>query len=207
MIKNSHVIYTGTPIRPELKQGDREKGLEFTGLSGKRPVLLVMGGSSGAQHMNELVRDTLDHLLNTFDVVHLCGKGKVDDSCKKDGYVQYEYISKELPDLFAMSDMVISRAGANAVFELLDLKLPSVLIPLPLSASRGDQILNAKYFEKKGMARMVDQDNTSPEELYGAVMDVYSNRESYIRAMEQDEAGNGTESVLKVIRDAAGQKN
>ncbi len=205
MIKKCKAVYTGTPIRPELMGGSREKGLSFAGLDGKKPVLLVMGGSTGAQHMNELVRETLDYLLDSFDVIHLCGKGKVDASVKRDGYVQFEYISAELPDLFAAADAVISRAGANAVFELLALKKPSVLIPLPLTASRGDQILNAKYFEGRGMAVMIDQDKTSPAELNDAVREVYRKRLDFIKAMESDAGVDGTEAVMKVILGAVGK--
>lgn len=202
MIKHHKGVFTGTPIRPELYRGNREAGLKFTGLSGEKPILLIMGGSSGALHMNELIRNTLDLLLDTFDIIHLCGKGKVEESFVRPGYIQYAYISEELPDLFAISDVVISRSGANAIFELLALNKPSVLIPLPLSASRGDQILNAKYFERKGYAVMADQDAVKPEELSKMVHEVYENREAFIKNMQQDPCKDGTDEVLKQIKAA-----
>ena len=202
-LKDGKGEFTGTPIREELYHGDRERGLRFTGFSGEKPVLLVMGGSSGALHMNELVREAVKSLLEQFDIIHLCGKGKVDGSFDYPGYVQYEYISEELPDLLALSDVIVSRSGANAVFEFLSLSKPAVLIPLPLSASRGDQILNAKYFVKKGYAEMLDQDTAKPEELVELVRNVYANRGKYIEQMKKDSRIDGTDEVLQVITQCA----
>ena len=195
-------IFTGTPIRPALYEGNRERALAFTGLSGEKPVLLVMGGSLGAQKLNELVRAALPMLNETFDVIHLCGRGKNDCDCVACGYMQYEYIDKELPDLFALSDIVLSRAGANSVFELLALNKPSVLVPLTSASSRGDQLLNAKYFEKKGYAVSIDQNTASVQTLLDAIDHVYQNREQYSSAMRQDDCSNGKEAILKIIREA-----
>ena len=135
-------VVTGTPIRQELLPGDPQKGRDFTGFTSDKPVILIIGGSLGAQAVNTAVRNILPQLLPEFQVVHLCGKGKKDESLTGlTGYVQYEYIEKELADLFAMADIVISRAGANAICELQALKKPNLLIPLSANASRGDQIL------------------------------------------------------------------
>ncbi len=205
-IPNGKGVYTGTPIRRELFAGTKERGLAFTGLSSSKPVLLMMGGSLGAQAVNDALRQALPKLLPLFHVVHLCGKGKLLESAKQPGYLQYEYITDELPDLFALADVVLSRAGANAVFEFLALQKPAVLIPLPLSASRGDQILNAQYFEKKGFARMLDQESMTPDALVTAIQSVYENRASYIAAMKNEANANGTDAVLRLIREAAGGK-
>jgi UDP-N-acetylglucosamine--N-acetylmuramyl-(pentapeptide) pyrophosphoryl-undecaprenol N-acetylglucosamine transferase len=202
-ISGGRAVHTGTPIRPELYGGDRDRALAFTGLSGDKPVLLVMGGSSGAQRLNELVRGALARLLPSFDVIHLCGRGKVDAAAARPGYVQYEYIDRELPDLLALADIVLSRAGANAVFEFLALAKPAVLVPLPLSASRGDQIQNAKYFEKKGYAVMVDQDTATPDTVADAVAHLYENRLVYHARMTGDAMLDGTDEVLREIREAA----
>ena len=204
-IKHARAVHTGTPIRGELFEGDRERGLKFAGLSGQKPVLLVMGGSSGAASMNELVRGALDRLLPVFDVIHLCGKDKVDTSCVREGYRQYEYIGPELPDLLAATDVIVSRAGANAIFEFLALAKPAVLIPLPLSASRGDQILNADYFARKGYAIKVDQDTATPDTLADAVAHLYENRMEYHAHMTRDEMLDGTDEVLAQIRGAVRQ--
>lgn len=127
----------------------------------------------------------------------------MDESSRQAGYVQFEYVDVEMADLFALADVVLSRAGANAVFEFLALAKPAVLVPLPLSASRGDQILNAQYFEKKGYARMVDQDTATSDSLAEAVEQLYENRKAYIAAMTADARLDGTDEVLSEIRRAA----
>ena len=195
-------IFTGTPIRPALYAGSRERALEFTGLSGEKPVLLVMGGSLGAQKLNELLRAALPVLNETFDVIHLCGRGKNDCGCATCGYTQYEYIDKELPDLFALSDIVLSRAGANSVFELLALNKPSVLVPLTSASTRGDQLLNAEYFEKKGYALVINQNTATTQTLVDALQSVYQNRARYADAMCADTRSDGTEAILAIIRQA-----
>ncbi len=196
-------IFTGTPIRPALYEGDRDRALVFTGLTGEKPVLLVMGGSLGAQKLNELVRAALPQLSWRFDIVHLCGRGKNDCGCSACGYMQYEYIGKELPDLFALCDIALSRAGGNSVFELLALNKPAVLVPLTSASTRGDQLLNARYFEKKGYAKMVDQNTATPESLAEAVNAVYDERARYAARMCEDTRSDGTESILEIIRQAA----
>lgn len=178
-------VVTGTPIRQELLQGDAEKGRVFTGFTTEKPVLMIIGGSLGAQAVNDAVRRILPQLLEDFQVVHLCGKGKKDDT--RDGlkgYVQYEYIESELADLFAMADIVISRAGANAICELQALKKPNLLIPLSANASRGDQILNARSFEKQGFSMVLEEEAITDNVLLKAVHDLYANRETYRQAME-----------------------
>ncbi len=196
-------VFTGTPIRPALYQGDKKRALAFTGLSGNKPVLLAMGGSQGAQRLNELLREALPALTKTFDIVHLCGKGKLDESARREGYVQYEYITDQLPDLLALADVVLSRAGANAVFELLALNKPAVLVPLPAKSSRGDQLLNAQYFEKKGYAKLLEQDTATADALCQAINSVYQNRSAYIKAMEGEKRSDGTEAILSIIEDTA----
>ena len=177
-------VLTGSPIRQELFEGSREKALAFTGLSGKKPVLLVVGGSLGAGPVNDVVRAALPQLLASFDIVHLCGKGKTDESLNgTEGYVQYEYISSEMADLFALADLVISRAGANAICEIRALAIPNVLIPLSAAASRGDQILNANSFAERGFSLVLPEEEATAETLLSAVRSVWDDREKYIAAM------------------------
>ena len=202
----SHVgakgVHTGTPIRPELYEGDKERGLSFLGFDDKKPILLVMGGSLGAAAVNDAVRAALPKLLLSYDIVHLCGKGKVEESLAQPGYRQFEYVNEELPDVFAATDIVVSRAGANAVFEFLALSKPALLIPLPRSASRGDQILNAGYFARKGFAMVLEQELLTPETLLDAVNDLYDRRLSFIATMSAEPLADGTDEVLAVIRSA-----
>ena len=186
-------VLTGTPIRSELLTGNRDAAAAFTGLTGKRRVLMVIGGSLGAQHVNEAVRSALPELLKTWDIIHLCGKGKTDPSLAgTEGYVQYEYIKDELADLFAFAYVVISRAGANAICELLALRKPNLLIPLSAQASRGDQILNARSFEKQGFSLVLEEEELTTLKLIDAVNRLYEERESFREAMEKS---SGTDAI------------
>ena len=189
-------VFTGTPIRQELLSGDPQKGRDFTGFTPDKPVILIIGGSLGAQAVNTAVRNILPQLLPEFQVVHLCGKGKKDESLTGlTGYVQYEYIEKELADLFAMADIVISRAGANAICELQALKKPNLLIPLSANASRGDQILNARSFEKQGFSMVLEEEEITDQVLLDAVKKLFENRDTYRRAME-DAPGQDSIAVI-----------
>lgn len=193
-------VLTGSPIREELLKGNREKALAFTGLSGTKPVLLIIGGSLGSVVVNEAVRSVLPELLKRFDVIHLCGKGKLDQTLTAlNGYVQYEYISDELKDLFALSDIVISRAGANSICEFLALRKPSLLIPLSAAASRGDQILNARSFERQGYAAVLEEEELNGESLLKALQTLWENRESYISAMETSPMGNSIDTIIDLL--------
>ncbi len=196
-------VHTGTPIRPELYTGDRAEGLKILGFSGERPVLLVMGGSQGAAAINEAVRAALPMLNKRFDVVHLCGECKVDGCVSSPGYMQYEYLSDTLPHVLAAAEIVVSRAGANSVFEFLALAKPALLIPLPLTASRGDQILNAGYFARKGYTAVLEQEKLTPASLAEAVNTLYDGRLHYIARMSADALADGADEVLSVIREAA----
>ena len=191
---------TGSPIRQELLSGSRQKALAFTGLSGNKPVLLIIGGSLGSVVVNEAVRSVLPKLLTRFDVIHLCGKGKLDQTLTAlNGYVQYEYISEELKDLFALSDLVISRAGANSICEFLALRKPSLLIPLSAAASRGDQILNARSFEKQGYAAVLEEEELNGDSLLNALETLWDHRESYISAMETSPMGNSIDTIINLL--------
>ena len=196
-------VLTGTPIRQELLTGSKENGLAFTGLSPDKPVILIIGGSLGATAVNEAVRSILPELLEDFQVVHLCGKGKLDENLKNTkGYVQYEYIKKELADLFALADIVISRAGANAICELSALNKPNLLIPLSARASRGDQILNARSFEHLGYSKVLEEEEITKESLLDAVHDLYKNRESYITAMSSSKHKDSIELIVQLFENS-----
>ena len=200
-------VLTGSPIRQELFHGDKAKGMAFCGFDGSKPVLLIIGGSLGAVRVNEAVRAILPSLLEKFDVIHLCGKGKVDASLQGTaGYVQYEYIKKELTDLLAAADIMISRAGANAICEILALRKPNILIPLSAAASRGDQILNAASFEKQGYSAVIQEEDITNEKLLTMVNQVYENRASYVEAMEHSQLNNSIEKIVGLIEAAARKK-
>lgn len=189
-------VLTGSPIRQELLRGDAEKAMAFCGFSTRKPVILVMGGSLGAASVNENIRRILPSLLPDFHVIHLCGKGKLDSSLKQtEGYVQFEYIKDELADLFALSDLIISRAGANAICEILALQKPNLLIPLPARASRGDQILNARSFERQKFSIVLEEDNITEKTLLSAIRELHCHRETYIDSMKQS---NLMDSITRI---------
>ena len=193
-------VLTGTPIRQELLHGDKEAARNFCGFSSDKPVLLVIGGSLGAASVNENVRKILPELLKEFQVIHLCGKGKTDSSLEHTaGYVQYEYIKEELPDLFALADIVISRAGANAICELNALAKPNLLIPLSANASRGDQILNARSFERQGYSMVLEEEEITESVLMDSIRKLYENRNSYIEAMQSSKQLDSINQIVSII--------
>ncbi len=201
-LPNGKAVLTGSPIRQELFQGNKERGLSFCGFTSDKPVILVIGGSLGAVAVNNAVRESLDELLKHFQIIHLCGKGKVEPSLqKKQGYVQFEYIKKELSDLFACTDLMISRAGANAICEILSLRKPNILIPLSAAASRGDQILNARSFEKQGYSFVIEEESLTREALVQAVETVYENRNSYVDAMNKSELADPIQTIMGLIEE------
>ncbi len=193
-------VLTGSPIRSELFSGNKIKGLDFCGFTANKPVLLVIGGSTGAASVNRAVRDLLPTLLQQFQVVHLCGKGKTDEAYNgRTGYVQFEYINQELKDLFAAADIIVSRAGANAICELLALRKPNILIPLSAAASRGDQILNAASFERQGFSYVLEEEAVTNETLLSAIHEVYENREKYVTAMNESGLNNAIRTITEMI--------
>jgi len=198
---------TGTPIRSELFSGNRLKGLDFCGFTANKPVILVIGGSLGSIRVNEAVRQILPKLLEKYQVIHLCGKDKIDQSLQgTEGYVQYEYIQKELCDLLDAADLVISRAGANAICELLALHKPNILIPLSLEASRGDQILNAASFEKQGFSYVIREEDLTSEKLLEAVTCVSENKERYKAVMSESNQQDAVIKVADIIEKACQKK-
>ena len=200
-------VLTGSPIRQELMTGDPEKARAFCGFKDEKPVILVVGGSLGAAAVNQAVRAILSELLKDFQVIHLCGKGKLDTSLNNlEGYVQFEYIQDELRHLFALSDIVISRAGANAICELLALQKPNLLIPLSASASRGDQILNARSFERQGFSKVLEEETLTNELLLSSIRELYDNRQQYVSAMQQSAQQNPIETIIQLIESASENK-
>ena len=205
-LPEAKAVLTGSPIRAELAQGNKLAGLDLCGFTANKPVLMVMGGSLGAANVNKAVREALPMLLEDFQVVHLCGKGKMDNLLlTTPGYKQFEYITTELKDLFAMTDIVISRAGANAICELLALKKPNILIPLPAASSRGDQILNAASFESQGFSMVLQEEDITPQLLSDKVHELYSNRNDFVDTMKQSGQLDSISTIMELIDEAAAE--
>ena len=200
-------VLTGSPIRQELLSGNKIAAMDMCGFTADKPVILVIGGSLGSVVVNTAVREALPELLETFQIIHLCGKGKVDESLNgTKGYCQFEYIKNELRDIFALADIVISRAGANAICELLALRKPNLLIPLSAKASRGDQILNARSFEKQGFSMVLEEEELNRDSLLDAVHRLYENRGTYIDAMRNSGQQDSINTIINLIEEAASAK-
>ena len=197
-------VLSGSPIREELLKGDRLSGLQYTHLSPDLPVILIIGGSLGSVRVNTAVRSILPKLLESFQIIHICGKEHLDDSLiGLPGYVQYEYVDAPLKHLFAAADLAVSRAGANSICELLALHKPNVLIPLPAAASRGDQILNANSFAKQGFSTVLEEEAVTDDSLYQAITETFRNRASFIQKMEQSHLKNAVQTIVNLIEECA----
>jgi UDP-N-acetylglucosamine--N-acetylmuramyl-(pentapeptide) pyrophosphoryl-undecaprenol N-acetylglucosamine transferase len=195
-------VLTGSPIRKELFSGNKIKGLEFCGFTANKPVILVIGGSLGSVFVNDSIRGILPTLLENFQVIHLCGKDKLDENLQNTpGYVQFEYIKKELSDLLDCADIVISRAGANAICEILALRKPNILIPLSAGSSRGDQILNAESFAHQGFSYVLNEENLTNITLLEAINTVYKEKETYINTMNNSKLLNSIDTIVNLINE------
>jgi UDP-N-acetylglucosamine--N-acetylmuramyl-(pentapeptide) pyrophosphoryl-undecaprenol N-acetylglucosamine transferase len=199
-IKADKGVLTGIPVRDALLAGSPDKGRKLCGFTEEKPTLLVIGGSLGAGVINSTVRDGLHTILKRYQLCHICGKGGTEASLDRlAGYKQFEYVNEDLPHLFAMADVIISRAGATVLYELLALKKPNLLIPLSKSASRGDQILNARSFERQGYSSMLVEEDMNTKTLIDRIDEVYKKRYDYASVMSKCKAGSGVDTLLDVI--------
>ncbi len=192
--------YAGSPIRDELFSRSRKDGLSFFGFTNEKPVLLVIGGSLGSRAINDALVSALPDILPRFNVIHVCGKGNLSQTPLLDGYRRYEYLS-EIDLAYACADVCVGRAGANSLFEMMSLKLPCVLIPLPKGISRGDQVLNAEYFHRLGLAYLLEQKNLTANSLTYAVTSVYANRLNVRRRFEKNPIISANRAISRIIAD------
>ncbi|PZE22651.1 undecaprenyldiphospho-muramoylpentapeptide beta-N-acetylglucosaminyltransferase [Paenibacillus xerothermodurans] len=200
-IKGNKGVCTGLPIREHILRGEPRRGYALCDFHQQKPVLLIMGGSLGAQKINAAVRESLDILLERFQIVHICGKGQIDKSlAPRRGYKQFEYVNDELADILAMTDIVISRAGATSIFEFLALGKPMLLIPLTRQASRGDQLLNAASFEKLGYAQVLHEENLNADNLTQGALTVYDNRQQMTSQMRLAEQTNAVDTIIQLVQ-------
>ncbi|OZU87869.1 undecaprenyldiphospho-muramoylpentapeptide beta-N-acetylglucosaminyltransferase [Virgibacillus indicus] len=193
--------YVGAVIREELFQGDKKKGLAFAGLTKEKPVLLIMGGSGGSRKINETVRESLPQLLDTLQIIHICGQGNVDSAITEKGYAQFEYINEELKDIFAASDYVLSRAGANAIFEFLALQIPMLLIPLSKQASRGDQIINARSFKEKQYAQVLEEEDLTRDSLVKELTKLKEKAPIIRDKMKEYKSEKARDRVIEILKE------
>ena len=203
-VKDGKGQLTGTPIRAEVLEGNRIKGKKIADFEENKEILLIIGGSLGAKNINDQVRKNLTEVLEMFNIIHICGKGNLDEALVgTKGYNQYEYVKEELPHLLQASDYIISRAGANVIFELLALKKPTLLIPLSKKSSRGDQILNANSFEKEGYSLVLDEDEMlEKENLVKKLVELKTRKNELITNMNNSNLKNGVNGIIEVIMES-----
>ena len=203
LLPKSKGILTGSPVREELFEGDKKIALQMCGFVDDKPVLLILGGSLGSMAINRALRELLPEILEKYQIIHLCGKNKIDPSLTSlQGYAQFEYLQEEYKDVIALADLVISRAGANTICELLALHKPNLLIPLSLKASRGDQILNAKSFEKQGFSMVLEEEKLTKESLLESIEALYNNQEYYLKNMRESNQQDSVSIILELIQQA-----
>jgi len=207
-LAGSKGVVTGTPLRSELFKGSREKGLKLFGFDDTRPVLMVIGGSSGARAINEAVRQALPKLLPCFHVLHVCGKGNLDAELEgTKNYRQVEYLNDELAHAFACASVMLSRAGSNTLCEILALNKPALLVPYPKgSTSRGDQVDNAASFQRRGLARVLEQEHMNEESLTKAIFELYHDRGRILDAMKKETSSDGVSNVMALIHEFTAEK-
>lgn len=201
-VEGNKGVLTGTPIRREVLSGNAQIGLKICNFKDDKKILFVIGGSLGAKSINDEVRKNINELLKSFNIIHVCGKGNLDEKLKGlNGYLQYEYVKDELPHLLKAADYVISRAGANVIFELLALNKPTLLIPLSKKISRGDQILNANSFKKAGYSIVLDEDEMMENNkmLLKKLEELTKNSDILIKNMKNSGISNGVDAIFRVI--------
>lgn len=200
LVNTNRLFYVGPIVKGELKKGESSRGFEICKFTNNKPVILVMGGSQGSLVINKIIRENLDILLNGFQIVHICGIGQVDHQINVNGYVQFEYVNEELPDLLKITDLVISRAGSNSIFEFLSMNIPMILIPLPKKASRGDQLVNARWFEQMGYCEILLEEDLSSQALVELIDKVHKDRFKYIEKMKEKGATFSSDDLFDFIK-------
>lgn len=200
-VKNNKGVLTGSPIRKEILTGSKQIGKEICGFKDDKEIILVMGGSLGSKVINDAIRENINNILKYNNIIHICGKGNLDKSLENiSGYKQFEYVSEDLKHLMHAADYIISRAGANSIFEFLALKKPTLLIPLSKNASRGDQILNANSFKKEGFSLVMQEEELQKEGILKGIKMLKESKQDLINNMNKSNMSDGVKEIVKVIK-------
>lgn len=193
-------IFSGTPIRKNIFNGNKYKAKNSLNINNNLKNILIIGGSTGAKSLNDFIFNNIDTLTKSYNVIHITGKNKNNYTDKKiNNYFPIEYVS-DIENYLSLADIIISRAGSNAIFEFLALKKPMILIPLPLDQSRGDQILNADYFSKNGLAEVIYQEKLNYKTLEEKLNYINNNKNKIIKNLNNYKLDNGTNIILKEIK-------
>ena len=192
-------LFTGTPLRDKILKGNKIKVLHKYKINESLPNLLIFGGSLGAKAINDVIFNSINELCQSFNVFHIVGKNNINSKIQKDNYHQFEFVDN-IEDFFDAADLVISRAGSNSIFELCAKNLPMLLIPLPLSSSRGDQILNANYLQNKNLCITLAQEDLNEKTLLNNLNKLYKNKNFYIQNLKNEPNFNGTDKIVELIK-------
>lgn len=207
------VIVTGNLVRTEMAIGDAEKGLLLANFKDTLPTILVMGGSQGADFINKIIWDNLNDLLENYQVIHICGDGKIKepkyfDFSNKENLGRYKtfgFVGEELKDLYACTDLIISRAGAMSLAEFELIEKPVLLIPLSKKTSRGDQIINAKTFAKTNLATVIEEEKYLAQTFLKAIENLLKESKKYQKKSIEKNHGhkkNGTQDIINLLVNA-----
>ncbi len=192
-------VYSGSPIRPAILKGNKEKVIKDLALSPYKQTILIMGGSLGAKAINNIIFDNINELTKKYNVIHIVGKNNVNKKTNAKNYKQLEFVN-DIENYLACADLIISRSGSNSIFEFLELKKPMILIPLPLDCSRGDQIINAQIFEKNGFASVLEQNTINKNILFECIENTLKNKQKFINNMKKANTPNGNKIIIEEIK-------
>jgi UDP-N-acetylglucosamine--N-acetylmuramyl-(pentapeptide) pyrophosphoryl-undecaprenol N-acetylglucosamine transferase len=189
-------------VRQVILQGEAGEGRRLLDLNTQMPVILVFGGSLGAAKINAVVRHALDELLTDYQLVHVCGKGNIDQGLlDRTHYHQAEYFNEEFGHVLACADIVVSRAGANSIYEILVARKPHILIPLSAKASRGDQIINARVFAELGYSKVIDEESLDSQTLVAAIGSTLQEKETITQKLMEYEIPDAVEKIYRLIEE------
>lgn len=200
---STKVVYTGLPVRDIVYNASAQRGLEVSRFAGKRPIILVFGGSLGAQFLNNIIRDNVKNKnLKDFDIINICGKNNLNEEMNAcPNYLQFEGLADDFLHIMACADVVVSRGGATSLFELMAMKKPHVIIPLSKKASRGDQIDNAKYFHKLGVSEYVFEEDCTWDLLFQKIQERLENKAQFLAKVEELDFDGATQNVMNILKE------
>jgi len=198
--KSDKYIYTGLPLRGDFfNQKTNKTFFEIFGFEKNKPLLLVTGGSLGSVSINEQIRSNLDSLLLEFDIFHITGKDNINIWIDKKGYKQVEFLRDDMSDALKYADIIVGRAGAGTIFEILTLKKLALFIPLTLDQSRGDQIENLEYFKDKNVFEVLFEEDFEKVNIKEKILEMFKNKNVYIKNIENLKLENSVDRILKEI--------
>ena len=204
-LSDNRVLVTGTPLRRALIDADAKKGLQLLNFENNMPILLVFGGSKGARFLNELIFRLRDRLLESFNIVHITGEGNCSGETEMKGYIQREFLHQDFGDVLAAASVVVSRAGANSIYELLSLRKPHLLVPLPKEASRGDQLENARKFCELGYSRYIEESLLTDDNFIREIKNLLETKTSIEKRLANFKAPDSVSMIVKEIKKITGQ--